>query len=38
MDTITKSQRHTNMSHIRGKDTLIEKKIRSALHRAGTGD
>lgn len=35
MDKITKEQRHTVMSHIRGKDTSIEKKIRSALHRAG---
>lgn len=35
MDTISKQQRHTVMSHIRGKDTSIEKKIRSALHRAG---
>ena len=35
MDTINPSQRHTNMSHIHGKDTSIEKKIRSALHRAG---
>nr|WP_318718387.1 very short patch repair endonuclease [uncultured Treponema sp.] len=35
MDTITQSQRHTNMSHIHGKNNSIEKKIRSALHRAG---
>lgn len=35
MGTITNEQRHTVMSHIRGKNTSIEKKIRSALHRAG---
>ena len=35
MDTITQSQRHTNMSHIHGKNNSIEKKIRSALHRSG---
>lgn len=35
MDIFSKEQRHKVMSHIRGKDTSIEKKIRSALHRAG---
>lgn len=35
MDIFSKEQRHKVMSLIRGKDTSIEKKIRSALHRAG---
>ena len=35
MDTITQYQCHINMPHIHGKDTSIEKKVRSALHRAG---
>lgn len=35
MDTLTPEQRHKNMSHIRSKDTSLEKKIRSLLHRAG---
>lgn len=34
MDIITSDQRHAVMSHIRGKNTSIEKKIRSALHKA----
>lgn len=35
MDTLTKEQRHKVMSGIRGKNTSIELKIRSVLHRAG---
>lgn len=35
MDTLTSSQRHKNMSHIRGKDTKPENEIRSALHKIG---
>ncbi len=35
MDTLTSSQRHKNMSHIRSKNTAPEKQIRSALHKAG---
>lgn len=35
MDTLTKEQRHKVMSGIRGKNTSIERKIRSVLHRAG---
>lgn len=31
MDKLNKSQRHNNMSHIRGKDTSIEMKLRKAL-------
>ena len=30
-DVLTKEQRHLNMSHIRGKDTSIEVKLRKAL-------
>ena len=35
MDTLTPSQRHKNMSHIRSKNTKPEKLIRSALFKAG---
>ncbi|MCH5291315.1 MAG: DNA mismatch endonuclease Vsr [Treponema sp.] len=35
MDTLTPQQRHTVMSRIHGKNTVPEKQIRSALHRAG---
>lgn len=35
MDVMTKEQRHITMSHIKAKDTSVEKKIRSALHKAG---
>ena len=35
MDTLTPEDRHKNMSHIRSRDTSPEKKIRSALFKAG---
>ena len=35
MDTLSPSDRHKNMSHIRAKDTKPEKQIRSALFKAG---
>ena len=35
MDTLSPSDRHKNMSHIRAKNTKPEKQIRSALHHAG---
>jgi len=35
MDNLTKAQREKNMSRIRSKDTVPEKKLRSALHKAG---
>lgn len=31
MDVLTKEQRHKNMSHIKGKDTDIEIKLRKIL-------
>ena len=34
-DVLTKEQRHINMSHIRGKDTSIEIKLRKALFARG---
>ena len=34
-DVLTKEQRHLNMSHIRGKDTSIEVKLRRALFARG---
>lgn len=35
MDKLTREKRSWNMSRIRGKDTLPEKKMRSLLHRKG---
>ncbi len=35
MDVLTKQQRHTNMSHIKGRDTQIEIKLRKALWNKG---
>lgn len=35
MDRMTKEQRHKTMSHIRGKDTKIEVKLRKALWHKG---
>lgn len=35
VDRITKEHRSWNMSRIKGSDTKPEKKLRSALHRAG---
>lgn len=35
MDTLTKEQRSWVMSRIRGRDTAIEVRLRSALHRMG---
>ncbi len=35
MDVLSPSQRHLNMSHIKGRDTAPEKIIRKALHHAG---
>lgn len=35
MDVLTKEQRHKNMSHIKGKDTVIEKKLRKILWQKG---
>ena len=35
MDPLTPEARHKNMSHIRSRDTSPEKKIRSALFKAG---
>lgn len=34
-DSLTPEQRHLNMSHIHGKDTGIEKLVRSHLHSDG---
>lgn len=34
-DVLTKEQRHINMSHIRGRDTSIEVKLRKALFARG---
>ena len=34
-DRITTEQRSRNMSRIRGRDTKLEVRLRSALHRAG---
>ena len=34
-DVLTREQRRTCMSHIRGRDTRPELAVRSALHRAG---
>ena len=35
MDTLTKEQRHKNMSHVRSKDTSIEVALRKALWHKG---
>ena len=35
MDVMTKEQRHKNMSHIKGKDTAIELRLRRALWHKG---
>lgn len=35
MDVLTKEQRHKNMSHIKGKDTSIEVKLRKLLWHKG---
>ena len=35
MDVLTKEQRHKNMSHIKGKDTTIEVKLRKLLWHKG---
>lgn len=35
MDNLTRSQRSKNMRNIRSKDTLMEIKIRSCIHRLG---
>lgn len=35
MDRISKSHRSWNMSRIKGRDTVPEKKVRSVLHRLG---
>lgn len=35
MDRMTKEQRHKTMSHIRGKDTQIEVRLREALWHKG---
>lgn len=35
MDTVSKSQRSINMSHIKGKDTSIELKVRKYLFKLG---
>ena len=35
-DVLTKEQRHKNMSHIKGKDTFIEVKLRHLLWEKGT--
>ena len=34
-DRLTKARRSWNMSRIRGKDTTLEKAVRSLLHRMG---
>ena len=34
-DNLTKAQRSYCMSRVRGKDTLLEKRVRSALHAHG---
>ena len=35
MDTLSPEQRSRNMSKVRGKDTSLELKVRSLLHRLG---
>lgn len=35
MDTVSPEQRSRNMSRVRGKNTALELKIRSLLHRLG---
>lgn len=35
MDTLTPKQRHITMSHIRAKDTIPERTVRSAMHTIG---
>ena len=35
MDTVSKKQRHLNMSHIKGKDTSLELKVRKRLYHDG---
>jgi DNA mismatch endonuclease (patch repair protein) len=35
VDRLTKAERSRNMARIRGRDTVPEKQVRSALHRAG---
>ena len=32
MDTVSKEQRHLNMSHIKGKNTSLELKVRKRLY------
>lgn len=34
-DNLTKEQRHKNMSHIKGRDTSIEVKLRKELWHKG---
>jgi len=34
-DNLTKAQRSYCMSQVKGKDTLIERRVRSGLHRKG---
>ena len=35
MDTVSKEQRHINMSRIKGKNTSLELKVRKRLYRDG---
>ncbi len=35
MDTVSPEQRSRNMSHVRGKNTALEMKVRSLLHGIG---
>ena len=35
MDTVSKEQRHLNMSHINGKNTSLELKVRKRLYHDG---
>lgn len=35
MDTVSKEQRHLNMSHIKGKNTNLELKVRKRLYHDG---
>ena len=35
MDTVSKEQRHSNMSHIKGKNTSLELKVRKRLYHDG---
>ena len=35
MDTVSKEQRHLNMSHIKGKNTSLELKVRKRLYHDG---